>query len=132
VDTNVILDWLLNRSPWSVDARPLWLAHAQQLVIAYVSASAVTDLFYIARRARDIPTAFAFIDQLLAAFDIVPVNDTLLRAARALPGNDFEDNVQIACAQAAGLDLIVTRDPAGFAHAGLPAIAPFDISRYLP
>lgn len=42
---------------------------------------------------RDIPTACAFIDQLLSAFEILPVDDALLRAACALPGSDFEDNV---------------------------------------
>ncbi len=51
---------------------------------------------------------------------------------RALPGSDFEDNLQIACAQAAGLDLIVTRDAAGFTHATLPVVAPPDIAQYLP
>lgn len=68
----------------------------------------------------------------MVAFETLPVDDALLRLARALPGNDFEDNVQIACAQASGLDLIVTRDAAGFTQAGLPVIAPPDIERYLP
>lgn len=68
----------------------------------------------------------------MTSFDIITVDDTLLRAALALPGSDFEDNVQIACAQAANLDLIVTRDANGFAQAGIPAIEPQDITRYLP
>lgn len=36
VDTNVILDWMLTRLPWSVDAEPLWLAHQSQLVDVYI------------------------------------------------------------------------------------------------
>ena len=132
MDTNVILDWLLNRTPWSIDARPLWRAQSMGLVIGCAPASVVTDLFYIARRAKDISTAFACIDRVLAAFELLPVDEALLRVARALPGNDFEDNVQIACAQAAGLNLIITRDAAGFAHAGMPVITPPDIAQYLP
>jgi hypothetical protein len=49
----------------------------------------------------------------------------------ALPGPDVEDNVQIACAQLAGLDLIVTRDTAGFRHAPVPAIEPTAVVAYL-
>jgi len=46
-------------------------------------------------------------------------------------GHDFEDNIQIACAQAAGLDLIVTRDVAGFRHSPIPSIEPPAIVGYL-
>lgn len=53
VDTNVILDWLLNRTPWSDEARPMWHAQSTGFLIAYVPASAVTDIFYIARRVKD-------------------------------------------------------------------------------
>lgn len=127
IDTNVILDWLLNRSPWSDEARPLWRAQSTDSLIGYLPATAVTDLFYIARRSRDIPTAFACIDRVLAALEILPTDGALLQLARASSGNDFEDNVQIACASAAHLDLIITRDTAGFTHAPAPAIAPPDI-----
>lgn len=132
IDTNVILDWLLDRLPWVNDAQLLWHAQSAGLVVGYVPASAVTDLFYIARRAKDLVSAFACVDRVLASLEVIAVDRALLQAARALGRNDFEDNVQIACARAANLDLIVTRDIAGFAHAALPAISPADIIRYLP
>ena len=50
LDTNVVLDWLLDRKPWSDDALPLWQARDTGRLITYISASAVTDIFYIARR----------------------------------------------------------------------------------
>ncbi len=92
----------------------------------------MTDLFYIARRSKDIPTAFSCIDRVLAALEILPVDAALLRVARASSGNDFEDNVQIACAKAAALDIIITRDTAGFTRTIPPAITPPDIVKYLP
>ena len=132
IDTNVILDWLLNRSPWAEDAQPLWRAQSAGLLVGCVPASAVTDLFYIARRSKDLPTAFACVDRVLTSLDILPVDVALLRIARELIGNDFEDNVQIACARAASLDLIITRNTVDFVHAALPAIVPSDVARYLP
>lgn len=131
VDTNVILDWLFERKPWMDEARPLWDARSTGAVIMYVPASTLTDIFYSGRRLTNVPMAFDGIDRTFAAFDIIPVNAQLLRAARALPGNDFEDNVQIACAQAAGLDVIVTRNTADFAHTSISAIEPPSIVNYL-
>ena len=132
VDTNVILDWLFERKPWSDEAHSLWHAQGNGLLVGYVPASAVTDIFYIARRLGDIDTAFASIDRIFASLETFPVDDVILRLARRLPGNDFEDNVQIACAQAANLDLIVTRNTDDFVHAPIPAIEPLAITNYLP
>ncbi len=131
-DTNVVLDWLLDRAPWSTAAQPLWDARDAGHVIAYLPASTLTDVFYIVRRATDIPTAFLAVDRLLAAFGLLPVDVALLQQARALPGNDFEDNVQIACAITAQLDLIITRDPSGFQASPIPAIEPSQTGAYLP
>lgn len=131
IDTYVILDWLFGRQPWADEARELWRAQGDELLVGYVPASSVTDIFYIARRLKDINAAFASIDRVFASLEILPVDDAILRIARALPGNDVEDNVQIACAQSANLDLIVTRNTADFAHAPIPAIEPPDIVSYL-
>ena len=45
------------------------------------------------------------------------MNDVVLRDALVMGGKDFEDDVQIAAAQGAGLDGVLTRDPTGFASA---------------
>lgn len=131
VDTNVVLDWLIDRKPWSDAAQPLWSARDAGLVIAYLPASVVTDIFYIVRRQANIAVAFAAVDRIFAAFGLFAVDSALLQQARALPGNDFEDNVQIACAVNAGLDLIVTRDPADFRMSPISVIEPSQIAPYL-
>jgi predicted nucleic acid-binding protein len=95
VDTNVALDWLFDRKPWSDEAQPLWNARDAGRVVAYLPASVLTDIFYIARRHAGIDAAFTAIDRVLAAFGLLHVDGALMRQARALPGNDFEDSVQM-------------------------------------
>lgn len=130
-DTNVVLDWLLDRQPWVATAKPLWDARDAGHLVAYLPASVLTDIFYIVRRQADIPTAFVAVDRVFTAFGLLAVDAALLHQARALPGTDFEDNVQIACAINAQLDVIVTRDPAGFHASPVPAIEPTQIATYL-
>ena len=132
IDTNVVLDWLLDRKPWSDAAQPLWNARDAGDVIAYLPASVVTDIFYVIRRQADIPTAFAAVDRVFGAFGLFAVDGPLLQQARSLPGNDFEDNVQIACATGAQMDLIITRNPSDFRFSPIPVIEPAQIAGYLP
>jgi predicted nucleic acid-binding protein len=125
-DTNVVLDVLLNREPWVAEARELWQASDDGRITGYVTASAMTDIFYVARRLADLETAHTAVRICLKAFEICPVDRQALEQAIALPGKDFEDNLQIACASIAGLDGIVTRDTKDFAKTSIPLFTAAD------
>lgn len=114
LDTNVVLDVLLKREPWQAEASALWQAVDGGQVTAYVPASAITDIFYVARKLTDIVRARQSVQVCLDAFNVGTVDRAVLERAQALSGADFEDNVQIACAEANGLDAIVTRDPSDY------------------
>jgi predicted nucleic acid-binding protein len=136
LDTNVVLDLLLRREPWINQMQPLIEARDAGRVIAYLPASVLTDIFYISRRIVGITRAFEAVDRCLEDFALLALDRTVLAAARQLPGSDFEDKVQedkvqIACAIAARLDLIVTRNTADFIHSPVPAIEPREVVRYL-
>ncbi|CAA9280973.1 MAG: hypothetical protein AVDCRST_MAG93-3192 [uncultured Chloroflexia bacterium] len=127
IDTNIILDVILQREPWLAEAAEVWASCETGLLHGYLQASVMTDIFYIVRRAISIPGAFDAIDVCLRVFTILPIDRRILEQARQLPGTDFEDNVQIACALAANLEAIVTRDPAGYANAPIQAMTPRDV-----
>jgi predicted nucleic acid-binding protein len=90
LDTNIILDVLLNREPWVTVSSEIWTACDQGQLTGYIPASVLTDIFYIARRATDIATACVAVGLCLAAFAICPVDWQTLERAITLPGNDFE------------------------------------------
>ncbi len=131
LDTNVVLDWLLDRKPWSDDALPLWQARDTGRLITYIAASILTDIFYIARRQIGNVAALAGVDQSLA-LEVALVDKATLLRARELPGSDFEDNVAIACAEAERLDFIITRNTDDFRHSSIRAIEPLALPPYLP
>jgi hypothetical protein len=122
---------MLQRQPWFDQATDLWKARSASRLVAYLAASTLTDIFYIGRRIVGNEQALAGVDACLREFGIVAVTRDVLLAARTLAGPDFEDDIQIACAQAATLEFIVTRDVAGFAKSPIHAIAPSEIGNHL-
>lgn len=49
-DTNIVLDILLKREPFVIEAAALWAANDEEEIVGYVSATTLTNIFYLARR----------------------------------------------------------------------------------
>jgi predicted nucleic acid-binding protein len=124
LDTNVILDVLLNREPWVRSASIIWRAIDEKRITGYIAACTLADIAYIAQRLKDQAAAHVALNLCLKTFDICPVDRRTVDEAIQLPGKDFEDNVQISCAVFAGVAAIITRDSAGFQATTIPALSP--------
>ena len=116
IDTNIILDFLLQREPFFLDADQLFQKIDAGDVVGYVTATTLTDIFYIARRQTgSINLAKQAITDILIALVVCPVDQIVLETALTMSVNDFEDAVQIACALTQNLEAIVTHD-SGLLH----------------
>lgn len=124
LDTNVILDALLERSPWETDAGAIMQADLDGQFVAYVTATSLTDIFYVTRRQAGRERAWELVQATLNQLSIISVGGDELEAAVMLQGNDFEDNLQIACAMSLQLDFIITRDSSGFTGSPMPVLTP--------
>lgn len=123
VDTNIILDFLLEREPFLKSTEAFFERIVTGQIMGYVSASSVTDIFYITeRQTRDIDKAQRAIALILKLFQICPVDYTTLSTAYNFGLPDFEDAVQVACAIAQQLDAIVTRNAKDFPVATVPVL----------
>lgn len=98
LDTNVILDVLLERPPWDSDAKTLWQIQSDGRFFAYITATSLTDIFYLSRRLAGLEKAWQAIHIILDQLSIIPVGINELRLATTMEGSDFEDNLQVACA----------------------------------
>jgi predicted nucleic acid-binding protein len=130
-DTNVVLDVLTDRQPWSVEAQPLVARVIAGTVEGYVCAITVPTLFYIARRTVGTLQALVVVERTLQTFDVAPVDRVVLEAAVGMAGSDYEDHVQAASAIALRIDVVVTRDAAGFAGTGVRALSPAELEAEL-
>lgn len=124
IDTNILLDFLLQREPFRQDAEELFQTIDSEQIVGYVTATTLTDIFYIARRhTRSIEQARQAVSETLIVMVICPVNRAIFEWALASGIADFEDAVQIACAVTEGLDAILTRDTQDFANSTIPILS---------
>ena len=126
LDTNVLLDVVLDRPPFVQDSGTVWRACDAGQFSGYVSANSITTIYYIGEKTKGRQVALDAVDKTLAAFEVSPVYRETLETARRLAGPDFEDDVLIASAVISFVNCIVTRDPKDFPKSPVPVYSPAD------
>ena len=110
VDTNILLDILFQRQPFVENAAAIWLACEQGRFEGYISAITPVNIFYIAHKRVGSDQARDLVAAVLTIFRVCPLEHKDLSVALNLPVRDYEDAVQVASAQAIGLDMVITRN----------------------
>jgi predicted nucleic acid-binding protein len=124
LDTDVILDVIAARIPFTQEAAELLELNEKGVFEAYISALTPLNVFYIAHKAKSSANLREVIKELVQTVKVCPLNDEVLNAAFALPFSDYEDAVQHCCATAAGLEAIVTRNTRDYKNSTLPVFTP--------
>ncbi len=124
VDTNVVLDVLLDRQPHAKHSLALWAHIESGRMRGFLSAHAITTIHYLLRRELGESRATKVVASLLAVFSVAPVNDRVLAEALTSTSPDFEGAVMAAAARHANCSFIVTRDTRGFRSSIVKAISP--------
>lgn len=125
LDTNVLLDFLVDRKPFADYAHRLFaLAERGQLTLC-VSSLSVCNVYYVLRKLVGAQSARELTGRLRLLTEISPVSSCEIEEALRSPSPDFEDAVQIASARMlGGVDAIITRNPKDFALSTLPVKTP--------
>lgn len=121
VDTNVVLDVVLRREEWAMEAAELLAAIEKGTAEGYLAGHSITTVHSVVSRARDEGTARQAVSDLLDILEVVPASDAVFRRALTLPMRDYEDAVQVACALKVGADAIVTRNVKDFEEVEISA-----------
>ena len=115
IDTNVVLDSFLEREPFLSMSRRAISLSKKYPVKNFISASTVTDIYYITyKNLKNHQTVRALFSELFEFVSVVEVTAEDIHAAFALDWKDFENSVQYAVAASNNFDGIVTRNMQGF------------------
>ena len=120
IDTNVVLDVLLRREPFFRTAAEVLSLTQRDEVWEYVSASAITDIYYIAnKQMKDRDAVRDLLKRLLMIVSVAAVSEREIQNALNLAWGDFEDSVQYSVALLNEMDGIVTRNPSDYQDANI-------------
>jgi len=124
IDTNVVLDVVLENAIFVSSSKAI-LDHAEQRrFTGYISASAITDIFYISQKKLGKKIAKEVIKELLHIFYPATVTDKHIYQALDMEWSDFEDSVQFVVGKGLAVDYIITRNIQDFASGSILAITP--------
>jgi predicted nucleic acid-binding protein len=127
IDTNVVLDWLLERQPFADNAKRILELCVSGELRGYLAGHSLLNIFYITRKVKSIKDRKDILLMLCDRFEIIDIDsDMIMTALRNEEWPDIEDGLQMQSAIQKDLDYIITRDMKDFAHSAIKAITPED------
>lgn len=131
-DTNVILDIGLKREPFFSDMAELIREIENNNFLSFITASTITDIYYIAKREKGNKIALEFINDLVQFIDIIGVDKEIVLEALKSSISDFEDAIQAISAMFNDIEIIITRNVNDFKKSGLIVLTPREfLKRYI-
>lgn len=127
LDTNIILDIALKREPRFELSSKIFDLIDKKRIVGYITATTVTDIYYISKKEKGNEIAIEFISNLIEIVDVIGVDKSII--VKALKSNlkDFEDAVQVSAAEYYEIEIIVTRNKFDFLNSGLEILTPKEL-----
>ena len=125
VDTNIVLDYLLEREPYAESAKKIVVACKQKKVIGCIAAHTVSNMFFILRKTYSVEDRRTILKDICKLFDVEEIDR--LKIIQALDNSDFkdfEDCLQMQCAKSFRADYILTRNLADYRDSEIACISP--------
>ena len=126
-DTNFLLDCASLDRPRHVAAMKLQRMVALGFFDLAVSASSLTDVYYILRPDYSDEERRTFLRLVMRSYEVVPISVETCSMALESDEPDFEDGVLRAAAERWNADYIVSSDRSAFANSGIPRIEPDEL-----
>lgn len=124
IDTNVIIDFLLKREPYSESAAEILLKCADKELVGYLAFHSIPNIWYILRKVPERKRRGWLKDICSVLFVTGASHEEVLRAIDNEEFSDFEDCLQDRCAKNKGAQYIITRNVKDFDGSEIPAVSP--------
>lgn len=124
IDTNIIIDLLADRKPFSKYANELFTKAESKKLKLFASDISIVNTHYLLKKYIDEKELRSIISNLIDYITVIPVDTTIIKKALKSKNKDFEDAIQMICASSANVDCIVTRNIRDFKEAEIPVLSP--------
>lgn len=128
LDTNILIDYLLERGADGISAERIFDAAFEGRVRLIVAAHSLTNISYITRKILNHRQITQAIKSICGMCEVCEINaDNIQKTIAANYTSDFEDALQIQCAVDSNSDYIITRDMKDFSNSPVAVMHPRDI-----
>lgn len=127
IDTNVILDYLLERQPQFIYADSVFSQCRTKRVKGFVAFHSISTIWYLLRK-RPQAESRSLLTQVTDLLTVTSAShEEVVNAIKNENFSDFEDCLQEKCASNIGADFIVTNNIKDFSSSQIPAVTPAEI-----
>lgn len=124
LDTNVILDLLLDREPFNDDIAEMFFVSDERSIRLCVSSLTIVNVNYIVGRIEGVKKANNKTKKLLQLVEVENVGKKEILSSANSKFKDFEDGIQNFCAVESNHEIIVTRNTKDFKTSELSILNP--------
>ena len=127
IDTDIILDFLFDRQPFSDDAAAVLSLCESGEIRGFVTPIIVSNLYYVLRRLATHEMIIERMPLLLSFLEILPIDKSVIFSAMTSGFKDFEDALQnYSAEQSNEIDVIITRNVKDYKLSSLSVMPPDD------
>lgn len=127
IDTNIVLDVLLNRPEFVKDSSIIWKLCETEQAKGYISTLSYANMMYVMRKQLTPDQIEDVYRKLNLIFEFADFSPAVLDRAVNMKWKDFEDAVQSAIAEHIHADYIITRNLKDFAKSKVMALTPSEL-----
>ncbi|MBR3046576.1 MAG: PIN domain-containing protein [Enterococcus sp.] len=128
IDTNIILDVLLEREPLYSTSKQVLTMCEEKKIYGFISATTATDIFYLIRKSlNSTDEAYQALGHILDIVKVLTVTNEDVNTAFIQKARDFEDCLLATCAKSNKCDGIVTRNLKDFTTFDIKVFSPDEI-----
>jgi len=130
LDTNIVIDYLTNRKPFSKTALRLFALAENKTIKLNISAISFTIIYYVLRKNNSHKSIIENLISLSDLCNIILVNRNIIEQALKSDYTDFEDAVQYCSAlQNPNCSTIITRNIKDFQPSTIKVMLPDEFLR---
>lgn len=125
IDTDVVLDFLLDREPFSSFASIIFSLSEEKQIKAYISPLTISNSYYILRKIASHTKVVKNLQKLLLITNITSISKQDVALALNSNFKDLEDALQhFSAISHAQVDVILTRNIKDYKHSEVPTMTP--------
>jgi len=132
LDTNILIDLIANREPYSKFAIQIFKSAELKKIKIFTTSHAIVTTHYILKKHIDEKSLRAILTELTDILNIIAVDSHIIKRGLNSKHKDFEDAIQILSANSIdSIDFIVTRNLKDFKNSEIPVLSPDEILKYI-